>query len=157
MAKLPAANLGSAGVHFLITLALVFLGLIGAGVPLTLQALWLPVVLLPLLAARLGLSLSICALGVFWRVIVQITQFFVLALMFASAVFYPVSQIPSAAWTVLKFNPLIHFIDEARGVVLWGRPPNLWHIGYLYVVGAAAVVLGSWTFQRLRPSFADVL
>ena len=154
---LPAANLGAATVHFGITLALVFIGLIGAGIHLSAQVLWLPVILAPFLVIGLGFSLGISALGVFWRDLAQITQFFILVLMFASAVFYPVTQVQGFAWTVLKFNPLLHVVEEARGAVLWGRAPNLRHVGYLYAVGGSSIILGSFIFQRLRSSFADVL
>jgi lipopolysaccharide transport system permease protein len=154
---LPAANLGAAGVHFLITLSLVFAGALLTGVPVMVGALWLPVLLLPLLLMALGLALGLSAVGVFWRDIVQITQFSVLALMFASAVFYPVSQITPTVWTILRFNPLLLVINEARGTAFWGHPLNLVHLGYLYTCGFVTYLAGAALFQRLRGSFADVL
>jgi lipopolysaccharide transport system permease protein len=138
---LPAANLGAAAVHFLITLGLVFGGALLTGAPLTWGALWLPVVFVPLFLTAFGLSLLLSALGVFWRDIIQITQFLVLVLMFASAVFYPIAQIPAAAWSILKFNPLLNFT----------------HVAYLYGCGIGTYLVGSTVFQRLRASFADVL
>src|SRR5690606_25600423 len=107
----------SALIHFVITLALVFCGALIAHVPLALDALWwLPIIFLPLMLGALGLSLGLSAVGVFWRDIAQITQFISLAMLFASAVFYPVTQIPTAAWAILKFNPLLHVINQARCV-----------------------------------------
>lgn len=154
---LPAAAVGSAALHFLITLGLVFVGALAAGVPLSLHVLWLPVLVLPLFAAALGLSLVLAALGVFWRDIAQVTQFLGLALLFASAVFYPVSQIPGSVWYFLRFNPLIHFIEEARAVTFWLRAPNPVHVMYLYASGALLLAVGASAFQRLRCHFADVL
>lgn len=154
---LPAAAVGSAALHFAITLGLVFAGTLLAGVSLSVHVLWLPVILFPLLLGALGLALGLAALGVFLRDVVQITQFVALALLFASAVFYPVSQIPGSAWYFLRFNPLIHVIDEARAVSFWLRSPNLVHIAYLYVSGALLLGAGSAMFQRLRGAFADVL
>ena len=154
---LPAANVGAAVVHFLITLGLVFAGALLSGVPLTWGVLWLPFLLLPLLLTAFGLALGLSALGVFWRDIIQITQFCVLALMFASAVFYPVSQISAPVWAILRFNPLLLVIQEARGTVFWGHPLNISHVGYLYAFAIAAYFFGATLFQRLRGSFADVL
>lgn len=154
---LPAANVGAALVHFFITLGLVFGGALIAGVPLTAGVVWLPVLILPLLISALGLALGLSALGVFWRDLIQITQFCVLALMFASAVFYPVSQISAALWSYLRFNPMLLLIQEARGTVFWGQPLNFSHLGYLYAFAVVAFALGSLLFQRLRGSFADVL
>lgn len=154
---LPAANLGAAGVHFLITLGLVFIGALLAGVPIHPGVGWLPVLFVPLMLGAFGLSLGLSAVGVFWRDIVQITQFLVLVLMFASAVFYPISKIPPAAWAFLKFNPLLLLIEQARATTFWGQPMNLAHLGYLYAFGVLAYLIGAMLFQRLRGSFADVL
>ena len=154
---LPAANVGAAVVHFFITLGLVFTGALLSGVPLTWGVLWLPVLLLPLLLTAFGLALGLSAVGVFWRDVMQITQFCVLALMFASAVFYPVSQISAPVWAILRFNPLLLVIQEARGTVFWGQPLNYSHVGYLYAFALVACFFGATLFQRLRGSFADVL
>jgi lipopolysaccharide transport system permease protein len=154
---LPAANVGSAVIHFLITLGLVLVGALVTGVPLTSGVFWLPVLMLPLLLAAFGLALGLSAIGVFWRDMIQITQFLVLALMFASAIFYPVSQISAPVWHFLRFNPLLLVINEARGTTFWGLPLNLTHLAYLYGVGIAAYFIGATFFQKLRRSFSDVL
>lgn len=154
---LPAANVGSALFHFGITLVLVLLGALLTGVQLKTGVLWLPVLILPLVFTGLGFTLAISSLGVFWRDIAQVTQYLALVLMFASAVFYPVAQIPAAAWAVLKYNPLLLTIEEARKATFWAHPINLVHCVYLYLTGAATLVIGATLFQRLRGSFADVL
>ena len=154
---LPVSSVGAALFHFMITLALVFIGSVLAGLHLTAGVLWLPVILVPLVAIAVGSSLLLSALGVFWRDISQLAQFLVLGLMFASAVFYPISQIPPAVWMFLKFNPFIHTINEARNVVFWGLQPSATRIAYLYCCGVAALAVGNSVFQRLRGSFADVL
>ncbi|AOS45006.1 Teichoic acid translocation permease protein TagG [Lacunisphaera limnophila] len=154
---LPAACVGSAALHFLITLGLVLIGALLTGVPLHAGVLWLPVLLLPVLLAAYGLALGLGALGVFWRDVAQIVQFASLVLLFASAVFYPLAKIPPDAWVFLKFNPLLLTIEAARGLVFWDRPLNLRHLGYLYAFGTVACLLGATLFQRLRGGFADVL
>ncbi len=154
---LPASAVSTALIHFGITLGLVFVGAWLSGVNITASALWLPIVLLPLIAMTLGLALLVSALGVFWRDVGQITQFVLLGLMFASAVFYPVWKIPAEGWAILKFNPFLHVIDEARSVTFWGESPRLMHLGYLYAAGTGAILLGGAAFRRLRGSFADVL
>jgi lipopolysaccharide transport system permease protein len=154
---LPVATVGGALIHFFITLVLVFVGVLFTDVQLSTSALWLPVILVPLVLICVGLSLLLSALGVFWRDVTQITQFVLLILMFASAVFYPISQIPAPAWAILKFNPFIHVINEARNVTFWGQAPNAIHLVYLYVSALLTLAIGSTVFQRLRGSFADVL
>lgn len=154
---LPAAQVFSAVFHMLISLALVLTGNVLLGPGLTIYALWLPLVLLPVVLMMLGIGWLFAALGVFFRDLNQVIQFFTLALMFASGVFYSALNIPAAAWTWMRFNPVLLAIDLLRDAALWGRPINLTHLGYLCVVGVLSCYLGHAAFRRLKPAFADVI
>lgn len=154
---LPAANVGAAAVHLLVGLALVLAGVLLFGEGLSLSALWLPVILLPLLLLCLGVNWLFSALGVFLRDVAQVIQFLSMALLFASAVFYPVSSIPAAAWVFMRFNPVLIAVELARNTVLWHEPIRLTHLGYLYGVALVSCYAGYAVFRRLKPAFADVL
>lgn len=154
---LPTAAVGASFFHFLISSLLTLLGIAILGPGPNLGMLWLPVIFLPILMFGLGLAWLVSALGVFFRDIAQATNFVSMGLMFASAVFYPASSIPPAAWNILRFNPIIHAIELARSTALWGAAINFQHLGYLYAVGLLACLGGYWVFHKLRPAFADVL
>ena len=154
---LPVASVGASFVHCLISILLTLLGIALVGPGPTLGMIWIPVVVLPVLLLALGIGWLCSALGVFFRDINQLTAFLSTALMFASAVFYPASKIPPAAWTVLRFNPLIHAIELSRNAALWGSGINYHHLGYLYAISIVVAILGYCVFQKLRPAFADVL
>ena len=157
-AILPTMVVGTALIHFGISLVLIYIGMLASGMPVHYALLvWLPLLFFPLVIFALGLSFGLSALGIFWRDILQITPFLSMALLFASAVFYPVSQIPETAWPLLKFNPLIHWIEEIRKVVFWGQSPNIRHLGFLCIVGIATLLGGCFSFHKLRRYFADVL
>lgn len=154
---LPAANVGAAGAHLLIGLALVLLGVVTLGGGITLSALWLPVILLPLFLTCLGLNWLFSALGVFLRDLAQLIQFLSLALLFASAVFYPLYKIPAWLWVYMRLNPVLIGIELARTTVLWHEPIRGAHLAYLYFFGLASCFTGYALFRRLKPAFADVL
>ncbi len=154
---LPAANVGAAVFHLLISLALVLLSLIIFGQGLGWGMLWLPVIVAPLILLSLGLAWFVSALGVFFRDVGQIMQFITMALMFSSAVFYSAQKIPVAAWTYMRFNPVLLAIELARDAALWLQPMNYRHLGYLYATGFGACYLGHLAFKRMKPAFADVL
>ena len=153
---LPASAVGGALFHLLISLALVLAGLVlsGRGVPLS--ALWLPVIILPLVLFGLGVSWLLSGLGVFFRDINQITSFLAMALMWASGVFFTAQKFP-AAWHYLRFNPLLLAIDLARDAAIWARPINFNHLAYLYAVALLSCMLGHMAFRKMKPAFADVL
>ncbi len=154
---LPAASVLGAVFHMLVSLTLLLLGIMTLGPGLSLSALWLPIILLPVVLLLLGISWVFSALGVFFRDLSQIMQFLTMALMFSSAVFYSAEKIPPAFWTYMRFNPVLLAIELARDAALWSRPVNLTHLGYLYFAGLAVCYLGHATFRKLKPGFADVL
>lgn len=154
---LPAANVLGAVFHMLISLALLLIGIVALGPGLATTALWLPVILLPVILLLLGVSWFFSALGVFFRDVGQIMQFVTMTLMFSSAVFYSAHKIPPAAWTWMRFNPVLLAIELARDAALWGRPINGNHLIYLYAVGLAGCYLGHAAFRKMKPAFADVL
>jgi lipopolysaccharide transport system permease protein len=157
---LPAASVLGAVFHLLIGLVLVLLGILIFGPGMSVQMLWLPLILLPVTLLMLGIAWFFASVGVFFRDVGQIMQFLTMAVMFSSAVFYPAAKIAinsPAAWSILRFNPILLAIELARDAVLWARPLNLHHLGYLYAVGFGACWLGHVAFRKMKPAFADVL
>lgn len=155
---LPLAQVGAFWFHFLISLALMLAGaaIFGRGLSLAAAA-WLPVILFPLLLMSVGLGWLISALGVFFRDLSQAMPFVAQIMLYASAIFYPLAKIPAGLWTVLKWNPLLQAVDQARNVLLWDIPINLGVVGYTYACGIALYVLGRVIFMKLQPAFADVI
>ena len=157
---LPLAQLSAFWFHLLISLGLLLIGIVVMGRSLTLAGLlWLPVVLLPHLLFTAGLCWFLAAIGVFFRDINQVIQFVSQIMLWASAIFYPISRFhgSSAIWNVLKWNPLLQTVQLARSALLWHQPINLLGLGYTYAVGTAVFFGGSWFFKKTQSAFADVL
>jgi lipopolysaccharide transport system permease protein len=164
---LPVANLGATLFHLLVSLGLVLVGSAFGTAGLSVQMLWLPVLVLPMLLFTLGMAWTLSAIGVFVRDIGQLTAFVSTALLFASAVMYPPSKIQAAMvdspavlralLELLLQNPLLQLIDVARRVVLWHQPMPFDTLIQLYLVGGAAFAIGAVLFALLRKSFAEVI
>jgi lipopolysaccharide transport system permease protein len=157
LAILPSSAVATATFHLLISLGLVLIGVIIFGQGLSWTALWLPVIIFPLVLMSLGLTFAVSALGVFWRDLAQLAQFLTLTLMYGSAIFFPSSQVPATIWFFLRFNPLLLAVELARDALLWHRAINFTHLSYIWIVGVITLAVGYWIFKRLRPAFADVL
>jgi lipopolysaccharide transport system permease protein len=155
---LPMAQVGGLWFNLVIGLVLALGGWILIGNALTVMGLiWLPVILLPLLMLSAGLAWLLAALGVFFRDLAQAMPFVAQVIMYSSAVIYPASRIPPTVWAVLKWNPFLEIVIQARQVVLWNLPANIRSLAYTYVAGFAVLAAGRWAFQKLRPAFADVI
>ena len=153
---LPVANMGATAFHLLVSLGLVLTGSAFGTAGLSLDVLWLPVLILPLLLLAMGVAWALAALGVFVRDIGQVTAFLSTALLFASAVMYPPSKIPDELHLLLH-NPLLELIDLARRVILWHQPMPYETLGQLYLIGLAVFGIGAMLFAVLRKSFAEVI
>jgi lipopolysaccharide transport system permease protein len=154
---LPMANVGSIFFKTLMSALLALIGVQAVGPGLSWQALWFPVILMPILFLALGLGWLLSALGVYFRDSPQLTSFFAMALFYASAVFYPSHIIPPSIYTYLKWNPVLQAVELSRDVLLWDIPLDPQKLLFVWVVGLAGAVAGFFSFQALRSGFADVL
>ena len=117
----------------------------------------LPLVLLPLAVAALGVGWLLSSLSVFLRDIGQMTGVLATAMLFLSSAIVPVDALPAKYQLVFRLNPLTFIIDQAREVAFWGRMPDWYGLG-LYLAGALLFAYAGYAvFQKLRPGFADVL
>jgi len=120
-------------------------------------AVWIPVVLLPLILFALGVSWILASMGVFLRDISQTTAIISTALLFLSPIFYPVSTLPDSFQTVIMANPLTFIIEQARNVLIWVQQPDLEGLTIYWLVSLFVLWLGFAWFQKTKKGFADVL
>lgn len=154
---LVASKVAAALVTLAIKSCLIFLAALALGHSLTLNYLGLIPLLLSLIVLVYGTGLLLASIGVFIKDLNSASQFLSMSLLFASAVFYPVSKIPDEAWAFLKFNPLVYIIDRAREIVLWNEPMTMTDGIASATCAAIVFVIGSFSFVKLKPAFSDVI
>lgn len=153
----PLSALLARFVDFLIASAMVVILMLifGADVNI-LGLLFLPLILLVQMALALGLGLIGSAINVFYR---DMRHVFALGLqlwMYASPVFYPVTEVPEEYQTLYFLNPMAGILTAYRNILLDGALPDS---KLLISAGAALVLLlfGYWFFKRVEFQFADVV
>jgi len=154
---LSAVAVGASAFHACTSLVvLAGFELIATGsIPAT--ALWLPLVWLPLALGCLGLCWLLSALGVFLRDLPQLVSVSLSVLMFLSAVFYPISALPSRWQPLLLANPLVLVIEQTRRVLVRGEHPSLTYVAGGIAIGLVSCELCFRLFQKARRGFADVI
>ncbi|WP_225766177.1 ABC transporter permease [Stenotrophomonas sp. Marseille-Q4652] len=154
---LPVIVLCGAVFHFMVSMLVWLVAawiLIGPPPP---TAFLLPVVILPLAFGTLGASWGLAALGVYLRDVGQVVGVVVTGLLFLSPIFYPIEAVPEGARELIMLNPVGYVVEMARGVLVFGRLPDL--MGFLASLLSSILVAwaGFWLFQKTRKGFADVL
>ncbi|MDV6188725.1 ABC transporter permease [Stenotrophomonas geniculata] len=154
---LPVVSLGAALFHFAISMVVwVLFYLILFGIP-SIQALWLPIVMVPLLILCVGVSWFLASLGVYLRDVGQVIVVVTTALMFMSPVFFPAVAMPEEFRPYLYISPITYFIEQSRELLIWhgGMHWGMWL--KMMGVSIAVAVLGFAWFQKTRKGFADVI
>ena len=124
---------------------------------LTVYALQLPIILIPLGMIALGLSWSLCSIGVFFKDLNHTTGFLATTVMYASAIVYSPNKLPHPFNTILKYNPILLIIDHARRVLFWRQAMQINELVTIYILSLIILIIGYLIFRKLRPYFAELL
>lgn len=155
---LVPASLASSMMYALVGLVLVAIGSVVFVGKIGLMALWLPVVLVPLVFLSLGVGWFVAGLGVYVRdvstIIVLVVQ---QILFFMTPVLYRREAIPEAYRWVADWNPLTPIVDSARRVLLFNESPDWMGLGLVTVLGLVVMQLGYGWFMATKRGFADVI
>jgi lipopolysaccharide transport system permease protein len=154
---LPVVSMGAALFHAAVSLAVLMAAFLATHGYLPWTAIFVPLVLLPLVVLTLGFAWVLASLGTYLRDVGQTVGIVMTVMMFLAPVFYPVSAIPESFRPVIMANPLTFIIEQARDVLIWGRVPDWAGLGAYLAAALATAILGFAWFQRTRKGFADVL
>ncbi|MBQ9276750.1 MAG: ABC transporter permease [Clostridia bacterium] len=151
----PASNVVSSLVTFgfsLIAMIIVMLIRIPAGVEfhwtLLLIVVWLPAIFL----FSLGLALALCSIYVRFRDIKHLYNVFLTLWMYLTPVFYAPSLLSDKVRTVLFVNPMYHYLNYFRDLIVGTVPSWQTHV-LIYAIGIVTMLLGWLVFKSQRKSF----
>ena len=117
----------------------------------------LPILILPLIFFGLGLSWLFCSLTVYFRDIVQIMGFFVMALLFSTPIFYPKSAVPKKLQWIVEMNPLANSVEFSRDILIYDRYPNFLNYFYCLVISIVICLFGYYVFKKFKHGFPDAI
>ena len=154
---LPVIAMGAALFHGVVSLLVLLAAFALFNGYLQWTAVFIPLVVLPLVIVTTGLAWILAAIGVFLRDVGQTIGIITTVLMFLSPVFYPVTAVPERFRPFIMANPLTFIIEQARDVLIWGNTPNWIGLGVYTLVASMVAWAGFALFQKTRKGFADVL
>lgn len=150
-------KLFSALINALFALLVFLLGFLIIHQALHWTALLLPLVWLPLVLFTLGCGYFMASMGVFVRDLGAAVTIMTTMLFFLTPIFYPLSAVPERFRFFSRLNPLALFVEDARGVMLWGKPPD-WPVFLISLILATLVwISGFIWFLKSKRAFADVV
>lgn len=153
---LPLSPMLAAFVDFLIASAILGIVLGATGRAPEVEALALPLLVLIMLAATLGVGLLLASLASRYRDVRYATPFLVQLFLFVSPVIYAADVVPTPARYVYALNPMVGVIEGFRSSLL-GTTAFPWElVGIGALSSALLLALGLRVFSRTARYFADL-
>jgi lipopolysaccharide transport system permease protein len=147
----------SAFLHFLVSFGALLAFCILSGATVHIQALLIPLALVPLILMIMGMSWILASLGVYLRDLSQVIGMLVTISLFLAPIFYPIDSLPETYKALLVWNPITLPVIQLRNLMLFGKPFEWRSWAVSLVIGLAIFQIGYWWFQKSRRGFADVV
>jgi lipopolysaccharide transport system permease protein len=152
----PAAAMLAGLVDFVLAFALLLLLMLYYRTALTVQILFLPVLVLLTALFALGVGTWMSALNVKYRDVRFALPFVIQLWLFVSSVILPSSSIPPKWRWILLLNPMSAIIEGYRSA-LFGLPFDWPALGLAAVLTIVTLLYAFYSFGRVERSFADVI
>jgi lipopolysaccharide transport system permease protein len=152
----PASAVGAYFIDLLLTLLILFGGMLVHGAALTWKLALVPLFLLFVLVITLSMSIFLAALNVRFRDVKFIIPFLLQVWLFISPVFYPSDWVPEKWRYVFAINPVTGCLDGFRHV-LFGTPLDTVTFGISIGVTLVLFFVAIYVFRGMEDDFADLL
>ena len=149
----PFSKAGSALVNLIFSLIAMFLVMIILRVPFLPTLLLLPIPIFCSFLFSLGLGLLLSAVTVYFRDVAYFYSVVLVAWNYFTPVFYPIDILPEFAKNAMQLNPLYHYIDYMRNLILYGTFPSIRENVICLLMGIIMLVIGICVFYKKQDNF----
>ena len=149
----PLSRTLSSFVNLLFSLVAIIIVLLITNVKFTLVMFLFPLPLLYTLMFAIGCGLILSVCTVFFRDTVHLYGVFLTAWMYFTPIFYPEQILPDTMRMLLRFNPLHHFIEMFRQIVMYEQVPSLRENMICLLLGIGFICAGLFFFRKNQNKF----
>jgi len=152
----PAAAMLAGLVDFLLAFLMLVILMFYYRVAITIQILFLPVLILLTALFSLGVGTWMSALNVKYRDVRFALPFLIQLWLFVSSVILPSTSVPQKWRWLLMLNPMSGIIEGYRAA-LFGLPFDWPALGIASVLTIVVLIYAIYAFGRVERSFADII
>ncbi len=110
--------------------------------------LMLPLVISFQVMFTVGLALIVATLGVFFKDTANILGHLLRMWYFFSPGLYSLDKIPDHLLPYFRLNPFCELMTAYRDIMIFGRMPTVFDLGYSFITGVVSLLFGYWVFRR---------
>ena len=141
------------GINFLLTLIPLYVVLFATGTGINIYHIFLPYAFLCLFMFTLGMGFILSAVSVFLRDMFYIYGIVIMMWTYLTPIMYDISTISPTLQPFLKLNPLYHYINFAREIILYGRIPQTFTWLTCIVSAVVVLIIGVVVFKKTQDKF----
>lgn len=149
----PVSKIFSSVVNLFFSFIAMLLVMLVLGVEIHPTMFLVPVITVYIIAFSIGLGMILATAQVFFRDTGHLYSVFTLAWMYMTPVFYPKEMLEENLSFVLTVNPMIHYIDYMRDIVLYNTIPSLPQNIICAAISAVFLLAGMLIFYKKQDKF----
>jgi len=104
-----------------------------------------------------GINLILSPLGVYFRDLKEVWSVITRLMFFMLPIIYPMDIIPEDLLDIYMLNPLVRLLNTYRDVMIYGRIPNIYDLGYVIAITLILLIAGHVIFNKLEKGFVERL
>lgn len=141
------------GINFLLSLIPLYIVLFATGTGICIYHVFLPYVFLCLFIFTLGVGLTLAAVSVFLRDMFYIYGIIIMLWTYLTPLMYDINMISARLQPFLKLNPLYHYVNFARQIILYHRMPTPFTWITCLASSVFVLIVGVIIFRKTQDKF----
>ena len=149
----PISCVLSSLVNLGFSLVAMFIVMIVTRTPFHATLLLMPIPIFYTFLFSVGLGTMLAALTVYFRDIAHFYGVFILAWTYFTPIFYPGDILPDFALRLMQFNPMFHYVNFMRELVIYGTFPGITENLICVAMSVLMLFAGFWVFYKKQDHF----
>jgi len=104
-----------------------------------------------------GINLVLSSINVYFRDLNEIWGVVAQLMFFMLPIIYPTDMVPENLLDIYMLNPLVKLLEAYRDVMIYGKIPNIYDLGYVIVITLILLIAGHFIFNKLEKGFVERL
>ncbi len=155
---LPISVVTSGMINYLIQCLIIIIFIIVNKLPITLNLLFLPLIMLAQYLFTLSIVFITGALNVYVRDLEYIVNFIIQLFFYGTPIVYELSMFanaPKLIYTLINLNPMAIIITSYRDIFYWGHIPHIKSLLFIILMSFILCWISLLIFKKLAKRFAE--
>lgn len=149
----PITRVLSSGINLLMSLIPLIIVAVLTGEKITRAYFMLPYIFICLMVFTMGMGMVMASAMTFFRDMQFLWEVLSMIWMYVTPLFYPLTIVPKEIRMYFNFNPMYHYVDAVRTIILNGITPRPMEFVICTTWAILMFIMGSFVFKKTQDKF----